>query len=1600
MMQKDSQPRLVVGVGASAGGLEAFRQLLLALPDETGMAFLLVQHLDPTHKSLLTEILAPASAMAVREAVQDALIEPDHVYVIQPNTKLSVRDGRLRVSEPEPRRGVRLPVDHLFRSLAREYGARAVGIILSGAGSDGSSGILDIESAGGLVIVQEPRTSQQRGMPQSAIDTDIADLVLEIDAMPHALERFASVAGADESDDAGHSPAAGEPRIRLGEQALTQLEAVLRAQSELDLRIYKPATIERRVLRRMAIRDFESLSDYFAHLGETPSEQRALIRDFFITVTELFRDPEAFQTLRGTVIDPLVAQADEGRPIRVWVPGCATGEEAYSIAIELVESAAAQGKVIKPQIFATDVDAEALDTARAGIYPAAVAERLPEERLSRYFERVAGRGFQVRPPLREMVSFAVHDLTKDPPFSRMDLVSCRNLLIYLRAETQKQALKVFHFALRSSGYLFLGTAESTSPQRDLFETLSTRWRIYRKLGSSVHLALSRTRVRSPTSRDPGRHLDQPARERGPDVDPSRARQAVLAARVPPTVIVLEDGSLSFMHGELGPYLRFPQGESPELQLKTLIRPELATRTRAAVYKCRRDRQTAVAVSSAETGLPGQVRITASPAPGLADGAVILSFEDVDAIPVEPAADRASRLQVAQLEEELRATREDLINTVEELETSNEELRSANEEALTMNEELQSSNEELEATTEELSSLNEELVTLNAQLREKVEQLEEAHDDLSNFFASTKIATLFLDTALCIKRFTPAAAALLGVEPAARGRYIGSVACELLQYDLAEEARDVLERTDLPARDLEVADGRWITRQVLPYRTDSGRVEGVVVTFQDVTELRSAYQRLATKNRRLDLSWEAARGGIYEYRIPLDDGIFISTHWAGLLGYHLDELPSYQGFFDWLKAQVHPEDRERFQEAQADFREGRTERYQAEIRIRHRSGHWIWVREIARALERDAEGRARRVLGMMLDITDLKESTRALEEGEERLRIAKEAAGLGIFDHDLVAGTIGWDARTREIWGVGAEEPVTHALLFEQLHPDDREPVRAAVERARDPAGDGLYRIAYRVFNRRDGRMRWVSATGRAAFKGRQPVRFVGTVQDITAVRETEDALRASEERFRTLADNMAQLAWMADGQGWIFWYNKRWLEYTGTTLEETQGWGWRKVHHPDYVDPVVDKITRCFRTGEVWEDTFPLRGADGRYRWFLSRAIPIHDDSGAVVRWFGTNTDITDQRDAEQQLREADRRKDEFLAMLGHELRNPLAAIQNAAELVNLHQDGDPRLTKAYEILQRQTAHTTRLIDGLLDVSRINRGKISLSRGSVELRGLLSAVIQDHLDVCAGAGLELDSRLPSESLFVEGDSVRLVQVFSNLIDNAVKFTDPPGRIVLSLEREGEQAVVRVRDTGAGIRPEMIASIFDPFRQDARAADRPSSGLGLGLSLAKGIVELHRGTIEARSDGPGSGSELIVHLPLAPTPAAAEPVVSAEEQAARRILIVEDNADLADSLLALLIALGHDARVAENGAAALDHLRRWRPHVGLCDIGLPDMSGYELARVVRDDPELAHIRLCALTGYGMAEDRRQALEAGFDQHMTKPINLHALKEMLGRLAAGR
>lgn|GEM_PF-99157 len=1693
------RPVLVVGVGASAGGLEAFNQLLSALPTDTGLAFVLIQHLDPTHKSLLSEILALRTAMPVRDAEQNERVRANCIYVIRPDCSLAVRGGRIELTEPTLHRGVRLTVDHLFHSLAREYRSRSVGIVLSGAGSDGSAGLRDIKSAGGLAIVQDPATCGQTGMPQSAIDTGLVDLVLAIDEMPAALSRFASLpptASLDPYDDAvdggtgdTEDDESASHGAVLDNGTLARLTAMLEAQLGFDLSVYKRGTVDRRVLRRMALSGFEDVDPWLDHVREHADEQRMLVRDMMISVTGFFRDGAAFNTLRELVIEPLLAAASQGAAIRAWVAGCATGEEAYSIGMELLEAADARSLRIEPQIFATDVDLDALAVARAAIYPVSITEQVSTRRLTRYFEPIDGRGYRVRSRLRDVVSFANHDLTKDPPFSRMDLVSCRNVLIYLTPEAQANVLSSLHFALRPQGHLFLGTSESVGPRREMYAIVSKAAHLYSKVGASAipsgvrsrktvahlqpaadHAATARTgeTVRSEPRR---RHLGDPL------------RSAVLEACVPPTVVVEADGTVVFVHGELGAYLRFPQGDEPRLEIGECLRPEIATRVRSALFRCRREGRRTVALATLEGGAE-RVRIVARPAPRLGDATVVLSFEaehgqgepngvTVSASstlqPTIGAGDDGPRQGASEgvafvqgLEYELQATREDLKNTVEELETSNEELRSSNEDSISMNEELQSGNEELEATTEELRSLNEELTTVNAQLREKLDQLEQANDDLGNFFASARVAIIFLDERLRIKRFTPAAAMLLHIDHVDIGRFTGDIARELLQDDLEHEAREVLDQLVTRSRELRTRDGRWFARSILPYRTESRRIEGVVVTLVDISELKIGAERLATRERQQAV---IARLGLAALREPDLESFMENV---------VREVSATLELDFCTISELQPGKRRLLLRIGTGWREGiadaawesASEGGQAEFTLSAR----------APVLIEDLATESRFTVSRLLVEHEVKSGLAcAILDGGERYGIlggytrrtrsfAQEDASFIQAVGNIVGSAVGGHQNRRrmaiehdvsrtlvvaeqldevleslrrcvadtlevevvDVSGTNAGDSVGGELPEELLHVATQER-HAAVHRAqaeRREVVDEVLRCDRAVWLTDVGVPPLLEKDGQASQLGLRtalgfPVRsrdrtlgvvvlysrerLIGSTSFLRGLESVGAAIGEFVVRIDLERRNARMAAITRFSHDAIFSYDHdglitEWLpgaeQLYGFSIEEMIGQPSDRLMSPERHEAAALAMAQAIE-GEFVEPFETIRTArDGREVEVSVTLSPIRDREGRITGISSIERDIGRLKRTERRLLAADHQKDEFLAMLGHELRNPLASIRSAAQLLGLEDDLGPDILRTRDILRRQSAHMSRLLDGLLDVSRIVQNKIELAIDDVDLVEICREVLDDASERLEEHGLTLHTRLSDAPVPLRADRVRLVQVVDNLLSNAIKYTPRDGRIEVGVERERNLATLRVSDTGIGIDEALLPHVFDVFRQSAQNLDRAGGGLGLGLALVRAVVDLHGGTVEAHSLGEGQGADLVVRLPISNLPTGRVADGGDTPGSDLDILLVEDNADSADILARVLERLGHRVRVASDGRTAVQLAVDVPPDLMVCDLGLPDgFSGYDVAAALRKDPATQGIRLVALTGYGRPEDKSRSAQAGFDAHLTKPVGVAELRDML-------
>lgn len=1331
-------PRLVVGIGASAGGLDACRKLLDEMPADTGIALVVVMHVDPTRESRIAEIFRTNTTMPVVQVVEAQPLERDHVYVIAPDSALELRDGVLYPTRPDDPRGHRKPIDVFFASLAADQGERAVAIVLSGTGNNGSFGLREVKMAGGLCIAQDPETAQYDGMPRAAIATDMVDHIVAPARMPKLLldhlehPRLAEEGGPHTDDLLGPFDAI--------------LELLGRTYGVNFRGSYKRGTLERRTERRMGLKRLVDWNAYLEVLRHDPGEVAALYRDLLVDVTQFFRDPEVWARLEVEVVPGLFAEHDDDTlPLKVWVPGCATGEEAYSHAIVLLEQRERLGRTTKVQVFATDVAEDALVTGRRGRYSTSIQEFVSPARLARFF-RKEGERYEVTREVRDSVTFAVHNLLADPPFSGLSLVSCRNVLIYLEAHAQHRVLQLFHFALKPGGVLLLGASETVGRHGDLFETISTTARVYRPTAITKAARYQVPRWSTDAAGLLGPSRLATAGPRGPKV--SRVIEQIVLSRFTwACVAVTESFEIRSFFGPTHDYLVQPVGEA-RLDLLAWAKPGLYPRLRSALERAadRKERVTVGDLWMERDGKSFRVECTIEPITPLPGEArlYLVAFRDIPLSPAEAAAVEGVTDEplVRQLEAELKAAREELQSTIEQLQTSNEEYRASHEELLSLNEELQSNNEELQASKEELQSLNEEMVTINRQLEERNIQLRTVNTDITNLLVSTDIPIIFLDRELCVRRFTPAATELMRLIPSDVGRSVEHIKERFHDGGLLADARRVLDKLIPIITEVQTEDGRWYARKVLPYRTEDDRIDGVCIAFHDITVSRKAVNDLDEARIYAEAIVETTRTAL----MVLDRSLRV--------------VSANSCFYDV-------------------FRLGKT-------------------------------------------------------------------AVVGAAFYEL--GNRQWDT------------PQLRAAL-DRLLREEQEIKGLELEQEVDQLGRRVMRLNARL-------LRWGT---------RAPLLLLA-IEDVTERRTAQQLIEAR-------ADELAR-------------------------------------EH---------------------------------------------------------------------------RRKDEFLAMLGHELRNPLSALIHGLDLLGLGPVDGPRLEQVRLMMMRQAKRIASMLDELLDVARLNAGKIALAQRRVDLAEAVQAAVEGVTPLKEARSSTLRVSLPSgPPVVVRGDLVRLTQVVENLLSNAIKYSEPGGVIELSLEADGAWARIRVHDTGIGIDPELLPHIFELFVQDTRALDRAAGGLGLGLPLVKRVVELHGGKVVASSAGRGQGSEFVVTLPRLPEARPDEPptpTVSDETDGSRgtrrRVLVVDDEADSADSLAEILELHGHEALAVGDGPAAIEAATTFRPDVVLLDLGLPNMDGYEVAQRLRELPGRGAdgMVLVALTGY--QKDGERLTEAGFDHHLIKPPDMPQL-----------
>ena len=833
----------IVGIGASAGGLEALELFLKHVPADSGLAFVIVQHLDPIHKGIMVELLQRITPMPVVQARDRLKVAPDRVYVIPPNKDMSILHGVLHLLEPAAPRGLRLPIDFFFRSLADDRQARSIGVILSGMGSDGTLGLRAIKEKAGVVFVQAPASAKFDGMPRSAIAAGLADVLAPAEELPGRIIDYLK-----------HAPLIAPPdpsREGKNQSALEKVFILLRTQTGHDFSLYKKSTIYRRVERRMGLHQIDKLATYVRYLRENPQETELLFKELLIGVTSFFRDPPAWEQLKDEVMPALLASHPKGGVLRAWVSGCSTGEEAYSLAMvfkEALERVQPAGNV-SLQVFATDLDRDAIDRARAGVYPANIAADVSPERLRRFFIKEE-HGWRVGKEIRETVVFASQNMIMDPPFTKLDLLICRNLLIYLDPGMQKKLIPLFHYSLNSGGVLFLGSAETIGAFTGLFAPLAGKKRLYRRLDS----ALGTEPVEFPSSffSDlPNAAAVQPqARMPAPNLQ-ALADQLLLQRFSPAAVLTNDKGDILYISGRTGKYLE-PAAGKANWNIFAMAREGLRYELNNVFQKALRQK-TAAGLKGLKVGTNGGVKaldITVQPIsePAALQGMMMIVFTDVATSSETKAAGKTLRASarsasLAALERELQQAREETQTCREQMQTSQEELKSTNEELQSTNEELQSTNEELTTSKEEMQSLNEELQTVNHELQAKVDELSQSNNDMKNLLDSTDIATLFLDDALNVRRFTPQTTSIIKLIAGDAGRPITDIATGLDYPGLAADARQVLRSLAFIEKQAVTRDGRWFLVRIMPYRTLENRIDGVVITFSNITAAKTLEAQL-------------------------------------------------------------------------------------------------------------------------------------------------------------------------------------------------------------------------------------------------------------------------------------------------------------------------------------------------------------------------------------------------------------------------------------------------------------------------------------------------------------------------------------------------------------------------------------------------------------------------------------------------------------------------------------------------------------------------------------------------------------------------------------
>ncbi|CAL66655.1 chemotaxis protein CheB [Christiangramia forsetii] len=1375
-MKQDNQPNqtnkpketskqfCVVGIGASAGGLEAFNTFIEALPEDSGMAFILVQHLDPEHQSQLPEILQRNTKIPVKEIRDKMEVKPNHIYVIPSNKTLSFQNKEMVLKARDKRNDLSpyQPINSFLTSLAKIYGSYAIGVILSGTGSDGTKGLKAIKDHGGITFAQDKKSAAYPAMPENAAEADVVDFIMSPGKIPGKILDVAKtinkvefnthqgeelISDQDSEIKKKTTKDAKKPVKKEKESSSSKKEseifqqilALLRIRKEIDFTYYKQTTIRRRILRRVALTNKQTLTEYLQYLRNTAKEQDLLYQDLLIPVTNFFRDQEIFKNLSSSVFPKILENKNTDKTIRVWIAGCSTGEEVYSIAISLLEYLKSQKEGTqnyKIQIFGTDINEIAISKARRGIYKANEVEGISNEILETYFTKTDG-SYHVHKDLRELCVFSLHNFLKDPPFGKMDFMSCRNVLIYLQPYLQKKALINFHYALNPGGLLLLGKSETISSASEFFTVAERDDKLFSRKDKTSRYKPSPSNA--PSEEDLESHSEPPSENKKTNFQKS-ADDLILRKYSPSGVVVNEAMDIVYFRGNTSKFLEQYSGK-PTHNLLKMAKMGLSFELRNILHKVKKEltdemsNNPSVIKKNIPVETNGQqfiVSLEAMLLPNLVEPYYLILFHDdgfeLEASQTIKSTENSKDARIHQLEQELSHAREDMRSITEDQEATNEELQSANEELQSSKEELQSLNEELETSKEELQSTNEELITLNDELVNNNKRLTVSKNYSQDIVSTLREPLVVLDKSLNVK---------------------SANAAFYKKFHLDESEIEGKAIFDLENKGWNIPELKNLLREILPKHSS-----------------------------------------FYDHEI---------THDFPGLGQRTMLLNG---------------------------------------------------REIIRE-----EGGEKLILLVFGDITDKRLIEKNLEKSEIKFKLLVDSISQLIWISNAEGNIEFFNPQWQHYTGINSGESIKDGMWEEAIHPDDLKEFKDQFNKCIDTGKSFTKETRLEL---KEGNYNWYLAKAMPYYNpDGEIMKWFGSFTNIEVQKQAEATLRKSEEHFRQLAELIPDKITKANAEGEVTYYNQSWLNYTGLTRDELKETSLNGFLHPKEKWEIKKKWKKSVDSGDAFEMEIQILNKSGDYCWHLVRSIPVKDEKEQIKFWIGTTTEI-------QKLKEEEKRKEDFLKMVSHELKTPVTSIKGYTQLLldmlmastEINLDSIP-LKPSLERIDSQVSRLTRLIAEILDLSRIEGDKMVLHKKAFNLNDLIDESIQDIKYSSRESNIDIDHE---GSFEVCGDMDRIGQVLINFITNAIKYSPDDKNIEVRVFESGNNKVsVSVKDHGIGIDQKHLKNIFKRFYRVSQKNDETYSGFGIGLFLAKEIIERHRGNVAVKSNK-GEGSEFIFTIP--------------------------------------------------------------------------------------------------------------------------------------------